>query len=326
MPSVVFHAGALAEDGDTFTNTETAHGKQSKSNASSGPHRHAHDCLVVADSLEGARAGFAKVVDAHKRILQRVRNGEAAEGWTYEAVNAAEFLVPAMLAAGELELLRDFMAHSMVGEALHDEMVREGVGSFWAGPFGSWKSDDGHCISTFDSWMLIVRAVSALLEEQPTAQSDDALRSWLPLPAKLLHIAEYECGWRAQGSSGPVLICALLHGERLGGWEATAQVAEGMLQVECFNPAQRVEAFRLLGRARAALGQHAAACEAAESAAAEAARARYVWFEALAWRDRILWGKANATAGADEARARLRQVVARLTVAPQEVAAVLGEV
>ena len=58
-----------------------------------------------------------------------------------------------------------------------------------------------------------------------------------------------------------------------------------MLEVEQFNPLLRAEAARLLGRARAALGDKAEACKAVERAVADAKAGRYIWMEMLAMRD-----------------------------------------
>ena len=130
--------------------------------------------------------------------------------------------------------------------------------------------------------------------------------------------------WRAyaSGAAHPSLLCARLHGERLGNWQATADVAEGVLQIEAFNPLLRCEAYRLLGRARSELGQRAKACEAAEAAAAEAALARYVWLEMLSLRDLLRWCEASE---AERARHRLAGVVQRMAATPEELINVLGE-
>ena len=140
----------------------------------------------------------------------------------------------------------------------------------------------------------------------------------------MLRITEYECAWRCHtiGANHPALLCARLHGERLGRWEDTAEVAEGVLRIEEFNPLLRTEAHRLLGRARAELGQRAAACEAAEQAVAEAAKARYVFLEVLSLRDLVRWCEAGAAEGV---RSRLRAATGRMTATAEEVAAVLGE-
>ena len=51
------------------------------------------------------------------------------------------------------------------------------------------------------------------------------------------------------------MLCARLQGERLGRWDLTVEVAEGVLQIKEFCPLLRTEAWRLLGRARAELGE-----------------------------------------------------------------------
>ena len=228
-----------------------------------------------------------------------------------------------LLAANEHDLLRKFLADSLVGMALTDNAVRAGVASYWLGAFGSWRTNDGHCGSNEKSWLLLVRGLTSLLEDD-TEASRAALREWLPPPAELLRIAEFECFWRATncGAAHPSLLCARLYGERLGNWQTTAEVAEGVLQIEEFNPLLRCEAYRLLGRSRAELGQHKKACEAAEAAAAEAATAKYVWLEMLALRDLLRWCEASQ---AERERQRVNAVVARMAASPEELVGVLGE-
>ena len=141
---------------------------------------------------------------------------------------------------------------------------------------------------------------------------------------QLLHLTEYEVGWRAQlmGANQPGLLCARLYGERLGDWSSCAEIAKGVLSIEPFNPLLRAEATRLLGRAHFALGAQAAACEAAERAAAEAAKAKYGWFEMLALADLVKWSEAGEKEGV---RVRLRSVTERLVASEEELAEVLGE-
>jgi hypothetical protein len=152
-----------------------------------------------------------------------------------------------------------------------------------------------------DTFLLIMRGLAALLQEDSSDASRAALREWLPPLAELLRIAELECSWRAMGcGSGahPALLCARLHSERLGGWEAAAEVAEGVLRLEQFNPLLRTEACRLLGCAHAALGQRAAACEAAERAVAEAGKARYAWLvEMVSLADLLRWSQTSEAEG-----------------------------
>ena len=58
--------------------------------------------------------------------------------------------MPALLATGDYLTVREFMAHSLVGAALRDDGVRVGIATFWQGPVGSWKTDDGHCHSSLN--------------------------------------------------------------------------------------------------------------------------------------------------------------------------------
>ena len=280
--------------------------------------------LLWWGDVTAMRAGVAKVLDAHAKVLGSVQRGEtSAETCAYEAFCACVCLAQPLLAANEFELLREFLANSMVGLALTDDAVHAGVASFWAGAFGAWKSEDGHCHTTLDTWLLVVRGLTALVEED-TESSRAILREWLPPPDELLRISEYECAWRAKplGAADPALLCARLHGERLGTWATAAEVAEGVLTIEQFNPLLRTEAYRLLGRARHALGEIPAAAAAAECAAAEAAGARYLWLEMLALRDQLLWCEAGAAEGV---QSRLSALVGRAAASAEEVAAVLGE-
>ena len=272
--------------------------------------------------LATARAGLVKVADAHRRTLARVQSGAAsAEAYVFEIYCTTVWLFSAIFTLGEFELLRELMANSLLGRVLADEAILAGLASFHKGAFGAWTTEDGHKHSTLDTTLLVVRCAFTLLEEGETAAT---LQAWLPPPAELLRITEYECAWRSHsiGANHPALLCARLHGERLGRWEDTAEVAEGVLRIEEFNPLLRTEAHRLLGRARAELGQRAAACEAAEQAVAEAAKARYVFLEVLSLRDLVRWCEAGAAEGA---RSRLRAATGRMAATAEEVAAVLGE-
>jgi len=126
----------------------------------------------------------------------------------------------------------------------------------------------------------------------------------------------------AEGAQKPALLCARLHGERLGDWKVAVEVAEGLLHMEQFHPLLRAEAYRLLGRAKAELGERAAACEAAECAAAEAARAKYVWLEMLSLRDLLKWSEVAEAAGVRE---RLRSVAEQMVASSAELTEVFGE-
>ena len=281
--------------------------------------------LLWWGDVSAARAGFAKVLDVHKRMLARVRHGEiAADGYAFETFCMVTNLPGALLAAGDTDMLRELMANSLAGAILDDETVRAGFATFYDGPFGQWKTADGHCHHTFGTYQLVVRGLEAMIRDgAATDASRAALRAWLPPPAELLRIAEKEGAWRAHACAvHPALLCARLHGERLGDWAAAAEVAEGVLATEAFNPVVRTEALRLLGRAWAAQGAQAAACEAAERAVAQAAEARYAWFEMLALADLLKWCAAGEAA---DVRSRLRGVASRLASSKEELAGVIGE-
>ena len=228
----------------------------------------------------------------------------------------------ALLLAGDLDSLRDFMAHSIAGASVGDEAMRAGIRAVFEGMWG-WEAE-GFCHGTVETWLLMPRGVAAVLEKEMDDAGRAALREWLPPPAELLYIAEHETAWAcfATGAVHPALLCARLHGERLGEWATTVEVAEGVLRVTPFNPIVRSEAYRLLGRARAALGQRAVACEAAESAATEAVNARYVWLEMLSLRDLLEWSEVEAAKGV---RLRLGGVLRRVAATHEELVGVLGE-
>ena len=118
------------------------------------------------------------------------------------------------------------------------------------------------------------------------------------------------------------MLCARLHGERLGDWSVAVEVAAGVLRIEQFNPFLRTEALRLLARAHAALGDGAEACHSAELAVEEAARAKYAWLEMMALADLLACCPQGEAEGA---RARLRAVAGRLAATADELRGVLGD-
>ena len=278
--------------------------------------------LLFFGDLAAARAGSAKVLDAHKRMHRRVRQGEAAtDGYTYEFV-CSRAICASLLLADDLGTLRELMAHSLMGTALDDETIFAGLASFFQGPFG-WTNEEGYCYFSLDTWGIVLRGLVALTDTDHTSEAK--LRGWLPPPTELLDITKFETGWAtfAGGANHPALLCARLHGERLSNWEAAAEVAEGVLGIEQFQPLLRTEAHRLLGRAKAALGKRAEACAAAERAAAEAAGAQYVWLEMMALADLLKWTAQGEAAEA--VRARLRGVAGRLAASTEELASLLGK-
>lgn len=204
--------------------------------------------LLRRGDLSAARSGFSKVLDTHRRILDRVRQGVAtAEVYALTAIFCAGYLPYALVCAGQLDELREFLAHSLTGALPFDESIRVGVATYWGeGGLGAWVSEDGHRSNTLDTLLLFVRGLTALVEEDDDA-SRAALAEWLPPAARLLQIAEYECKWRldASGSCHPALLLARLHGERLSHWALAAEVAEGVLRIEEFNPILRTEACHM---------------------------------------------------------------------------------
>ena len=126
----------------------------------------------------------------------------------------------------------------------------------------------------------------------------DTATAALPPPAELLRVAEYECDWRGQTMLHPAILCAQLYGERLGEWQVAVEVMEGLLQIEAFNPYLRCEAYRLLGRARAALGQRAAACEAMTPG-------RWATSSSRAWTSRVATCRAMCALSWRAARTRV---------------------
>jgi hypothetical protein len=286
--------------------------------------------------------GVSKLLDAQRRMLEQVQQGVAtAESYAHETAAIACMSAPAAFVAAEAwDSLRAYLANSLFGVALDDEAIRIGIGSYWEGTgFGARIEEDGHCYTSFKTWLLVVRALKALVEDAGVQrESDAALREWLPPSAELLRIAEYEVTWRAQptGACHPTLLFARLHGERLGDWALVEDIAQGYLGIEEFAASTRVEAYRLLGRAFAQRGQHKAACQAAEKASAEAAQARYVWLEMLSLRDLLEWHEAGLSKVEEQQQAlaqldddiglhahyaRLEELVSRVVSPPAAVVA-----
>jgi hypothetical protein len=99
-------------------------------------------------------------------------------------------------------------------------------------------------------------------------------------------------------------------------------VASKLLEVEEFNPLCRVEAGRLLCRARASLGRREGACEAASRAADEAARTGCRWLEMLSLRDWVRYGGDGVDGSV---WSRLEGVMGQMVASNEELMSVLGE-
>ena len=104
---------------------------------------------------------------------------------------------------------------------------------------------------------------------------------------------------------------------------AVIEVAEGVLNIEKFNPMLRTAAYRLLGQAHWALSQSAAACAAAERAVAEAATAGYVWLEMLSLRDLHRYSSEAAAEEVDSISLRLDAVYRRMSASRKDAEATI---
>ncbi len=157
--------------------------------------------------------------------------------------------------------------------------------------------------------MLQTRALLAYMAEVPDAEREAdkaALRTWLPSVEELLritHTTQY-CRCVMQGAAHPTLMCARLHGERLGAWADAVTVIEAVLDTPPLSlcPLAVIEAWRLLARCRRALGEDARAREALETAAATAKAVKYVYAEAVCLQDLLEWAEDEVARAAVQAR------------------------
>ena len=135
----------------------------------------------------------------------------------------------AMLLAGETGMLKEFLPLLPGAIALSNPlMAKEWEKTVRGVPF-LWTNADGYCYFSFETQMLMSRALAAIADEGHI--DADAVRSWLPPPEKLLYIAEHE--WfmtqgPAAGVGHPAILCATVQ-TRLGDWDASTAVAEGLL-------------------------------------------------------------------------------------------------
>ena len=118
--------------------------------------------------------------------------------YTLEFFVSLSGVVPALLIAEDRDALRAFLENSVVGLALTDDATRAGCATFWEGPWG-WTSDDGHRHATLDTYLLLVRGLYALLEEDCEATRSE-LRKWLP------PTAEHRSGMNGRSFGTPLLL------------------------------------------------------------------------------------------------------------------------
>ena len=215
----------------------------------------------------------------------------------------------AMMAADEMDMLRERMEHLSLEAALADPQIR-------ASYFGDetsykWKRADGHRLFSLETFELSARALSEVLRGD--GGRADELRAWLPTPQELIYTAEHEW-WLSScmiGAAHPALLCAKLYGERLEAWAQVEEIVQGVLAIEAWrmDPLARIEAMRLLARCHAARKEMPLATEALEAAALEAKAVGNVWMEAVVLRDMLGWA-AHAQADSEPVRARLAAVEA----------------
>ena len=135
------------------------------------------------------------------------------------------------------------------------------------------------------------------------------------------------CARVVAGQVHPALLCAALHGERLGNWQVAVSVATRLLELELFNMSLRAASLRLLSRALIHLGQPERARTSAEGAVECAKSAQYRWLEMLALRDLLLLDEGEGGRDDEEngAWARLLQITGGLKVSVEDLSQVLGE-
>ena len=197
---------------------------------------------VHYEDLKGARRGWRIMIDAWRDVAKEVRAGRTTwQNMLYE-VFALHIMPSGLLAAGEIELLREWFEVSMEGIALTDaptcaalrDLLCNGENKQLFGGGLPWEAVSAR-----------MRGLAAYLEASP---DDFALRAWLPTTIVLKSYAEifyYES--LPFGAGHPALLCATLHGERLGDWEVGIEVAEALL-AKSRNPINRVAAHQLRSR------------------------------------------------------------------------------
>ena len=190
------------------------------------------------------------------------------------------------LAAGQTDFARVLFESSPEGIAFRDK-GKEAVSCFEAHVEAvskymlRWEME---CTFELSSALLMMRGLGTLLLPDGDPAVAAALE-WLPPSAVLLALADAEKAWDVLmcGQQHPALLCALLYA-RLARWEVAAEIAEGLSQ-RLQQPLTRIEAWRLLARARAALAGPGDAHAPLLSAIAEAKSAGYLWLELLATRE-----------------------------------------
>jgi len=227
--------------------------------------------------LETCKKGWQNQLYALTKINEIIAAGKRKWSDYYFECYWGDFIrASAMYEAGEIALVREWLEVSMLGHAMRDPTVAAEVEAMV--PIINFKDEaSGHIGSTASSLMIFTKALAALVQEG--GADSEALRAWLPDVDELLQIDELEFFWNGQYGASPSTLCGTLYGTVLGEWDKTLSIAERLLAIDKFKitPPTRVNAWRLLARARGNKGDTAAARAALESALSEARSLRYVW-------------------------------------------------
>ena len=269
--------------------------------------------LLWCGDLEAAKAGWQKQIEARKKITALVQKGERAwsEYLFEELMVGPATLIGGMLAAGQMDMVRELIPHMFISIALRDpDVAAEMEKTLCNTQHVSWQGPDGYCYWRLETLTLQARALAAVVDDSEI--DVESLRVWLPRPDELIYITEHECQFCStlSGASHPAILCATLYGTRLNAWDDAEAIVNGVLAIPPLGdgkgfgmqPLVRIEAWRLLARCRGECGKAAGACEALEHAASESRGVGYVWMEAESLRDMLPWVEGTA----EEASARMR--------------------
>jgi hypothetical protein len=148
--------------------------------------------LLFYGDITAARAGWLKTIDAWQKIEDLVQSGERSwNEYAFEGLWMVQCFYAGMMAANEMGMLRELARHTWMGVAHRDALAAaEFEAALREFPYAKWEGPDGHCLWRAETRLLYVRALAAVVD-QGEMDLDD-LRSWLPPPSKLIHMAQYE--------------------------------------------------------------------------------------------------------------------------------------
>ena len=268
-------------------------------------HNEAH-LLWWEGDMKTAKIGWAKQIDAWQQISALIKEGDRQvnEYALYEDVVGVGALAAVMLAAGELDLLRELHPHTARGIALRDPEVAAAWEAAFQGAPWYWDGPGGHRMYYTSTLMLQARAIAAIVDDSGETDAD-ALRVWLPQPKEAITIAQKERCWNVMifGAAHPSLLCATLYADRLGAFDEAAEIAEALIAIPSVDmtPQVTMEAHRLLARCHGARGENTAACETLERALAISKAVGYVWYDVLILRDMLKWMSSDEEVAAKRA-------------------------